>query len=330
MLKEKIKKMVEYVVHKSAADTYKKVENKVDDYVKRYERFSFKSVKCTSFEQYEGVITRWYHTIEKGLSYMDFRPGFGRENINLLLQAMENYVKDGFDDQAFCFQTALSTLEAYIEKNRKYDVELNDLEKRIDTYSNNKHLRTGATEDLDVKYLSKVQSLNYKDFVYSRHSLRHFSSAPVDISSVENALNLAQQTPSACNRQGWKTIIIDNKELISNVLSNQNGNKGFGNEFDKLILIVSDIRYFNIDREVFQPYIDGGMYAQSVLNALHYYHIASVPLSASLSQEQEKNVKDLLKLTDVDVPIMFIGIGNYPDSCLTTKSERRKARIKVM
>ena len=97
-----------------------------------------------------------------------------------------------------------------------------------------------------------------------------------------------------------------------------------------MILIVSDIRYFNIDREVFQPYIDGGMYAQSVLNALHYYHIASVPLSASLSQEQEKNVKDLLKLTDVDVPIMFIGIGNYPDSCLTTKSERRKARIKVM
>lgn len=46
-------------------------------------------------------------------------------------------------------------------------------------------------------------------------------------------------------------------------------------------------------------------------------------------KEQEKNVKDLLKLTNVDVSIMFIGIGNYLDSCLTTKSECRKAKIKV-
>ena len=121
--------------------------------------------------------------------------------------------------------------------------------------------------------------------------------------------------------------MISNKEIMQKVLNNQNGNEGFGNEFDKLILIVSDLRYFNRDRELFQAYIDGGMYAQSVLNSLHFQHIATVPLSASLSMKQEENIRKLLKLNGSEVLVMFIGIGNYPDECLTTMSTRRKPNI---
>lgn len=35
----------------------------------------------------------------------------------------------------------------------------------------------------------------------------NFSDKPVELESVENAVKLAQYTPSACNRQGWKTTI---------------------------------------------------------------------------------------------------------------------------
>lgn len=329
MVKEKVKNIFGSLMRHDTNNVYKALENKTDDYLRRYEKHCFKGVKCSSFEQYEAVITRWYHTIEKGLAYVDFRPGFGKDNIELLIQAMENYVKDGFDEQSFCFQTALSTLEAYIEKNQKYGVDLTELKNRMSGF-NCSHLKTGGITQIDIQDLTSVKDLNYKDFVYSRHSLRHFATIPVDIDTIKDALELAQQTPSACNRQGWHSIVIKNKELIAQVLSNQNGNRGFGNEFDALILIVSDIRYFNVDREIFQPYIDGGMYAQSILNALHFYNIASVPLSASLSQEQEENIRRLLQLSDAELPIMFVGIGNYPNECQTTKSERRSAKIQVL
>ena len=117
--------------------------------------------------------------------------------------------------------------------------------------------------------------------------------------------------------------------MLEKVLKNQNGNRGFGQEFDKLFLVVGDLRCFNRDREVFEVYIDGGMYAMRVLDSLYYEKIASVPLSASLTKEQEENVRRLLKIDPAEVLIMFIGIGNYPDECQTTHPQKNLHRISV-
>lgn len=176
----------------------------------------------------------------------------------------------------------------------------------------------------------ELKKMNYEEFIKNRHSIRHFLKSDIDEEVLKKALDLAQFTPSACNRQGWKTIVISNKNVIKRVLENQNGNEGFGHEFNKLLLVLGDLRYYNNDRELYQVYIDSGMYAQSILNSLHYYHIGSVPLSASLTSEQEKNVRKILQLNDAEILIMFIGIGNYPDKCITTLSTRRKANIKIV
>ena len=53
-------------------------------------------------------------------------------------------------------------------------------------------------------------------------------------------------------------------------------------------------------------------------------------MSASLTKEQEENVRKLLKLDPAEVLIMFIGIGNYPDECQTTRSERKPAEYTVI
>lgn len=311
----------EYKIHAAVAQ-------KAKNYAKKFEKQAFRGKKCESYNQYEAVITRWYHTIEKGLAYIEYRAGFGKKNIDYLLLSMENYVKDGYDQSALFFQTALSTLDAYIDKNKKYGIDTSILENRVAQFSN-KHNQLGGTICFEPVSLDEIQQLGYKEFITSRHSMRHFANEPIELERVKCAIELAQHTPSACNRQGWRSIIIENKEILSKVLANQNGNEGFGHEFDKLILVVTDTQYFNIDRELFQPFIDGGMYAQSLLNALHYYGIASVPLSASLNPSQEKNVRKYLQLKESEMLIMFIGIGAYPEKCQTTRSERRKAAITV-
>ena len=119
-----------------------------------------------------------------------------------------------------------------------------------------------------------------------------------------------------------KRLFQENGLLISVSLDNQNGNRGFGHEFDKLLVVVGDLQYFNRDREVFQVFIDGGMYAMRLLDCLQYFGIATCPLSASLFYNQEKNVRSILNMPDSEMLIMFIGIGNYPEICQTTKSER--------
>ena len=69
----------------------------------------------------------------------------------------------------------------------------------------------------------------------------------------------------------------------------------------------------------------------NILHALHYEHIASVPLSAALTATQESNVRKFLELDDAEVLIMYIGIGDYPEGeVITTRSARHPANITVI
>ncbi len=293
------------------------------NYNKRFRKYAFTDCKCDSFEQFEASITRLYHTIEKGLTYENYRAGFGKSNIERLVLSLEQYVDRGYDKEAFCYRTALSCLNRYIEKNKDYGYVDIELERRVSGLPGKENGKGGT---IAVSNPENSKSMNFKELVTTRHSIRHFSDEPVDLALLNKAVSLAQYTPSACNRQGWRTYIISDKDKISEILENQNGNRGFGHEIDKLLLICSDLRAQQRNREIFQAFIDGGMYAQNIINSLFYYGICSVPLSAALTDEQEINVRNILDISDAEVLILFIGVGNYPkERVITTRSERRKA-----
>lgn len=297
-------------------------------YKSKFARYAFVDCECESQQQFEASIIRLYHTIEKGLSYEDYRPGFGRDNINKLIISLEQYSERGFDTNAFFYRTALSCLNEYVDKNVKYGLVDNSLRKRIDSLKGEANTAGGVMTYTRPEHTDKM---NFEQLVTNRHSIRHFSDKPVDIDKLKKAIALAQYTPSACNRQGWKTIIVTNKSIIEKVLANQNGNKGFGQEFDKLLLVTADLRYQQRKRELFQAYIDGGMYAENLLNALFYEGIGSVPLSAALTYDQEKKVRSIIGLDDAEVLILFIGIGNYPEgSFLNVRSERKECQYIVI
>lgn len=298
----------------------KKMKKLNDAYAKRYKEWSFSGTKCTSFEGYEAVITRFYHTIEKGLAYENYRPGFGKANIDALISAMKNYLSDGYSEEADFYKTALSVLYEYNKKNKEFGLIDQEFVERVKSLPGEKNDLGGI---ITFEKPVDTQNKNYYELMTERHSIRHFSEQPVDIELLKKAVQLAQYTPSACNRQGWQTRIISRKDVIKRVLENQNGNAGFGHEIDKLLVITSDLRYFNSDRERYQAFIDGGMYAESIINALYYYGMGSIPLSASLTYEQENNIRSLLNIYDSEVLILFVGVGNYCDNNQTTRSERK-------
>ena len=298
------------------------------DYYRRFKNYSFIDCKCKTDIQLEASITRLYHTIEKGLAYSDFRPGFGKDNVDKLILSLEQYQNKGYNINKFSYTTALSCLYEYIRKNKEYNFVDHDLEERVNNLPGKPNNLGGV---ITVEKPTDTKRINYEALVKSRHSIRHFDTTPVDIDVLKDAIQLAQFTPSACNRQGWKTRIIADKEKIKKILENQNGNRGFGQEFDKLLIVTADLRSQQKSRELFQAYIDGGMYAESVLNSLFYYGIGAVPLSASLTPLQEKEVRKTVSIHDAEVLILIIGVGNYPNnSFLTTRSERKPIEIEVL
>ena len=108
-----------------------RTKKQLKQYYIRFKQFSYVDCKCESSEQFKASITRLYHTIEKGLAYNNFRVGFGKENIEKLLKSLEQYVEKGYDCSADFYETALSCLDTYINKNREYGYEDKELENRI-------------------------------------------------------------------------------------------------------------------------------------------------------------------------------------------------------
>lgn len=294
-------------------------------YYKHYVKYSFDVNDCHSEKQYEANIIRLYHTIEKGLSYQNYRAGFGEKNIESLMKSMEKYSKN-YDTDAWFYRTALSVLVEYIKKNKDYGLYDEELDKRVKRLPGKSNGQGGVV----CVSVPDTEKMNYEELVKSRHSVRQFSNQEVDIDIIKSAISLAQYTPSACNRQGWKTYIIKSKNIIDTVLDNQNGNKGFGDKINKLLIITGDLQAFNYGREVFQVFIDGGMYAMRVLDSLYFKKIAACPLSASLTYNQESRIREIIKMNDEEVFILFIGIGNYTTKCLTTKSTRKPVDISVI
>ena len=327
MIVKELKARIKKLISGGGGNTLTKEIYRTD--INRYEKYSFVQGDCQLKEQYEASITRLYHTIEKGLAYTNYRAGFGSDNVKALMAELQHYVSQGYDIEASFYKTALCVLHRYIEKNKFYkhiDVKLNEAVAKLPGLPNDE----GGILEFHPVDANQMHGMDYQDFAKNRHSIRHFSETPVDIEKVKHAVGLAQLTPSACNRQGWRVRIIADKTVLENVLKNQNGNRGFGQEIDKLLLVTSDLRYFNNDREIFQAYIDGGMYAMSLINSLHYECIGTIPLSGSLTQEQDVNVRKILGLDDAEVVILFIGVGNYPDKCQTTKSIRHEPNMEII
>ncbi len=298
------------------------------DYLDRFQKYSFEDLNCSSYEQFEACITRLYHIIEKGLAYENYRPGFGAQNIWALIEVMKRYFSLGYDTNAFFYKTALCCLNCYLKKNKEYGCENTELETAVTNLPGEPNNNGGT---IVIRAPKDLNFSSYSTLIKQRHSIRHFSNTPVDIEKIKAAISLAQCTPSACNRQPWKTRIIKTKRVIDEVLRNQNGNAGFGQEIDTLLVITSDLRYQQRSRETFQVFIDGGMYAQNLINCIFFAGIGCIPLSAALTTEQEINVRNVVGLHEAEVLILFLGLGNYPDSdFLTTKSEKKDIYIEVI
>ena len=221
----------------------------------RFKKYSFGMYNnLDSFEQLDARITKTYHSIEKGLSYDNLRLGFGVNNIDELLKLLRLYVNKDYSIASESFKAAISTLKAYIEVHEKNNFNVSELKTKLNEFVSTEE-NLGGTIQLTKKYIDARVDARFTEFSNSRHSIRTFSGESVDVNVITEAIEVAQNTPSACNRQSWKVRIIKDLEKKKILQENQNGNRGFGDFIDKYLLITTDIQYFAKPRELNQPYI---------------------------------------------------------------------------
>lgn len=152
-------------------------------------------------------------------------------------------------------------------------------------------------------------------FFLSRHSVRDFRSDPVPRELLERAIRLAMKTPSVCNRQAWHVYHLDRRESIDRALALQNGNRGFGHQVPCLLLITADLRAFDTHGERFQHWIDGGMFAMSMVWALHALGLGACCLNWSRGPGDDLRLRRRVGIDPAHTLIMMMAVG-YPSEHL--------------
>lgn len=280
----------------------------------------------TAQEVLKTQIIKSYHRIEKGLALPVPRAGFGADAVALLLDDLALYLaRHGAD---WTTRAALQVLDDYCRFNARHGHDSLDVSKRA------AELRQRAAEPLAGPDLGGVMPVTrqavlvagavpFGDFVRHRYSVRQFAPQPVAPALIEEAVRHAQYAPSVCNREAGQVYVVKGAERARQLLAFQNGNRGFGDTAGALLIVTVRQAAFHTIGERYQGWIDGGLFAMSLVYALHAQGLGSCCLNWSVEPAVDKAFKVAAGLPADDLVIMLLVVGHLPDKLLVARSARR-------
>jgi len=273
---------------------------------------------------FESDIVRRYHVIEKGLCMPDFRPRFGISTVIQLSALLEKWYQseDLSSEPNQQIEAAVEVLAAYHQRHEDMGIDVSDL---IDLHliRNVRRCVGGKGGVMPYRIDSSSDRKSFVRVIRSRSSVRTFVQGKVpEQSVVKTAVETAISSPSVCNRQSWRVHCFTGAKAQA-VLALQNGNRGFGHMIPLVMVVTSDMRSFTTSVERNQPWIDGGMFAMTLLLGLHGEGLGAVPLNWSVHNTTDSLLRQVAGIPDYQRVIMLIGCGYPEEGCLVTRSQRR-------
>lgn len=267
-------------------------------------------------------ITMYYHGIEKGLTMPNFRLGFGSADVKSLIFQLNEFINE-FGVSSRAITDATGVLSEYVkvhdEHNFQIDPQIVEEVKKLQGKTNS--IASKQIETTKSEYFSKINE-DFKTFSFSRHSVRNFC-GEISKEQILKSVEIANNAPSACNRQPCKVHLISNKETIKQLLSLQSGNRGFGNSTDKLLVLTVNQSSICWMYERNDLYLNAGIYLMNLLYALHYNKVACCTLNWSVTPKEEEKIHELLNLNGNENVTVLVACGDVPDNFKLANSPRK-------
>ncbi len=257
----------------------------------RFLRYS----SCSRENSREGLlalIIMTYHVVEKGLTMPDMRLGFGREMILGLIKNCNNFI-DKYDDSEPQLRDAIAVVAEYKQVHEQANFALDEERSRaIDALL--KRVPVKPSQQIEMtreRYFLDIDA-PFEKFSASRHSVRNFAGT-ISEEQIRDAVALANNAPSACNRQYVRVHCVTDKKQIADCLALQNGNRGFGHLADKLLVVTTDLRCaWGSERN--DLFTNAGIYIMNLCYALHKNKVAHCLLNWSVVPDTDLALRRVL------------------------------------
>lgn len=268
--------------------------------------------------QMESLIAKMYHGIEKGLSLQFPRPGFGTAAVRVLLFKLDQWHAQY--PSTTVTSAAIASLHSYREFNLRHGIKYDWLDAWLARTPPVIPASLGGTAQRTRAEVAEAISGIGPKFFFARHSMRQFAEGEVPFSDIEIAVQIAQKSPSVCNRQGARVYCFAPADIA---LRWQPGNRGFGHLANKAMVVVADLGAFGTSGERNQAFVDGGLFAMSLVYGLHALGYGTCMLAWSKRPREEKKMRNALGIAESEVIIMMIAVGCLPEKFEVAQSQRR-------
>ncbi|WP_187260549.1 nitroreductase family protein [Pontibacter beigongshangensis] len=259
---------------------------------------------------HDATLRRNIHRIEKGLTTIPLRKTFAQDYINETIYAYENMVQDSSDHNtlkwatdvlSLYFRTVDPTTVIEVAKKRFLQVKgtsINSVSNFIPYYRKD-----------NVK--SDIEFDSFQQLCLQRRSVRWYQDSKVPIDLIYKAVSAALHSPSACNRQPYRFVFVDDPEQLKIAGNLPMGIKTFSHNVPLIGILIGDLSAYFDERDRHIIYIDGGLAAMSFMFALETLGLSSCPINWPDIEERERGLEKFLKLKPHERGIMFFSIG-YP------------------
>lgn len=252
-------------------------------------------------------LRRAIHRLEKGLIMEPRRDVFATDYIEDAVVAYENSLRrDGLTDELIWAGDVLKEYFSIAGPNKNID----QARARFDelwAQSEQKDERSPFPYDSRASQTVSFQDIH--DLSRKRRSVRWYQDTPVPRRDIDDAMAVALQAPSACNRQPYRFMVFDDPTSIAEVGKLPGGVKGFEHNFPVLIALVGRLRAYPLPKDRHVIYVDGGLAAMAFMFALETKGLSSCSINWPDIKAKELAASKMLNLDGDERIIMFISVG---------------------
>ena len=192
-----------------------------------------------------------------------------------------------------------------------------------------------ATADGDVRVertrvprpkrqLSDVTYEEMLSLAEQRRSVRWYEDRPVPRELLDQAMLVARQAPTACNRLPYEFRIFDDEAMVRRVSSIPFGTAGFAGNLKTVVVVVGKLSSYFSPRDRHAIYVDSSLAAMSFMFALETLGLSSTVINWPDLEPLERTMQKTLGLDFSDRVVMLIAVGYADAEALVPYSEKKE------
>lgn len=249
------------------------------------------------------------HRLEKGLCYSKVKNIFAEDYIlETVAFLQEDQEEITFDKNTKNWGIAVLNLYFEVCQHTEKIAEAYKLFQKLEL--NNEHSDW-------IPYTSKDRpnlSIDYNDIyqlALRRRSVRHYLDRSVETHLIEEAIKIATLSPSACNRQSFKFLFFNQRNLVEQISQIPGGVSGY--KIPSVVIVVGQYRGYFDARDINAPIIDSSLASMAFIFALETLGLSSVCINWPNLPDREQKIRQLIHLEKDEFIVMLIGVG-YPEA----------------